>query len=179
MVCSFMVNGIVFSIINTFGILFVKLKADLEKSGDEDAAFKCGMPKVMTGTTKLCIFHISALVGSLAIGSTFFLSFFAGILSDKIGLRTTSVSGGILATLGLGLSAIFHDRIEVLYLTYGLMFGTGASLAYNPSLTVLGLYFKKRLGMVNGFVTAGSSAFTILLSFINPYILNNHGVSYI
>jgi len=158
MVCSFMVNGIVFSIINTFGILFVKLKADLEKSGDEDAAFKC------------------ALVGSLAIGSTFFLSFFAGILSDKIGLRTTSVSGGILATLGLGLSAIFHDRIEVLYLTYGLMFGTGASLAYNPSLTVLGLYFKKRLGMVNGFVTAGSSAFTILLSFINPYILNNHGL---
>ena len=43
MICSFLVNGIVFSIINTFGILFVKLKADLEESGDEDAAFKCGM----------------------------------------------------------------------------------------------------------------------------------------
>ena len=42
MICSFLVNGIVFSIINTFGILFVKLKEDLEKSGDEDAAFKCG-----------------------------------------------------------------------------------------------------------------------------------------
>ena len=42
MICSFLVNGIVFSIINTFGILFVKLKADLEESGDEDAAFKCG-----------------------------------------------------------------------------------------------------------------------------------------
>ena len=36
-----------------------------------------------------------------------------------------------------------HDqRIEWLYLTYGLLFGAGASLAYNPSLTVLGLYFK-------------------------------------
>jgi MCP family monocarboxylic acid transporter-like MFS transporter 10 len=116
------------------------------------------------------------LVGSLAIGSTFFLSFFAGILSDKIGLRTTSVTGAIIATAGLGLSAVYHNRIEVLYVTYGLMFGTGASLAYNPSLTVLGLYFKKHLGMVNGFVTAGSSTFTIILSFINPYILNNHGV---
>lgn len=158
MICSFLVNGIVFSIINTFGILFVKLKADLEESGDEDAAFKC------------------ALVGSLAIGSTFFLSFFAGILSDKIGLRTTSVTGAIIATVGLGLSAVYHNRIEVLYVTYGLMFGTGASLAYNPSLTVLGLYFKKHLGMVNGFVTAGSSTFTIILSFINPYILNNHGL---
>ena len=84
--------------------------------------------------------------------------------------------GGIIATLGLGLSAIFHNRIEVLYFTYGIMFGTGASLAYNPSLTVLGLYFKKHLGMVNGFVTAGSSTFTIILSFINPYILSTHGV---
>jgi len=158
MTCSFLVNGIVFSIINTFGILFVKLKSDLEESGDEDAAFKC------------------ALVGSLAIGSTFFLSFFAGILCDKIGLRTTSVIGAIIATVGLGLSAVYHNRIEVLYVTYGLMFGTGASLAYNPSLTVLGLYFKKHLGMVNGFVTAGSSAFTIILSFINPFILNKHGL---
>ena len=42
MISSFLVNGIVFSIINTFGILFVKLKGDLEKAGDEDAAFKCG-----------------------------------------------------------------------------------------------------------------------------------------
>ena len=86
------------------------------------------------------------------------------------------MTGAVIATLGLGLSAVYHDRIEVLYVTYGLMFGTGASLAYNPSLTVLGLYFKKHLGMVNGFVTAGSSTFTIILSFINPYILTNHGV---
>ena len=37
------------------------------------------------------------------------------------------------------------QRIEYLYLTYGLMFGGGASLAYNPSLTILGLYFKVRI----------------------------------
>ena len=42
MFCSFLVNGIVFSIINTFGILFVELKKNLEESGTEDAAFKCG-----------------------------------------------------------------------------------------------------------------------------------------
>ena len=56
MICSFLVNGIVFSIINTFGILFVKvreswppsavfwkqiqLKEELKEAGDEDAAFK-------------------------------------------------------------------------------------------------------------------------------------------
>ena len=68
MVCSFVVNGIVFSIINTFGILFVELKHNLEAAGDTDAAFKC------------------SLVGSLAIGSTFLLSFPAGILTDKVSI---------------------------------------------------------------------------------------------
>ena len=120
MICSFLVNGIVFGIINTYGILFVKLKENLADEGDEDAAFKC------------------SLVGSLAIGSTFFLSFIAGILTDKVGLRMTAMTGALVATLGLALSATYHTNINVLYLTYGIMFGSGASLIYNPSLTVLG-----------------------------------------
>jgi len=158
MLCSFTVNGVVFSIINTFGIIFVELKENLEAAGDEDAAFKC------------------SLVGSLAIGSTFFLSFLAGVLTDRVGLRTTAMTGALLASLGLALSATYHDNINVLYFTYGGMFGTGASLIYTPSLSVLGLYFKKHLGAVNGFVAAGSSAFTFLLSFLNPLFLNNFGL---
>ena len=66
MLCAFLVNGIVFGIINTFGILFVKLRERQEVKGDPDAAFKC------------------SLVGSLAIGSTFFISFLAGILVDRV-----------------------------------------------------------------------------------------------
>jgi len=158
MLSCFLVNGIIFGIINTFGILFVQLNKELEEAGVEDAAAK------------------SALVGSLTIGTTFFLSFLVGMLADKIGLRLTSVIGGILATLGMGLSAVGYQHIEVLYLTYGLMFGTGSSLVYTPSLTILGHYFRKRLGVVNGIVTAGSSIFTIGFSFINQYILENHGL---
>ena len=136
MLCAFLVNGIVFGIINTFGILFVKLRERQEAEGDPDAAFKC------------------SLVGSLAIGSTFFISFLAGILVDRVrlffvfiflsfyfpqvGLRTTAMCGALLSTLGLALSAVYHDNISVLYLTYGIMFGAGASLIYTPSLAVLG-----------------------------------------
>ena len=100
-----------------------------------------------------------------------------GILSDRIGLRLTSIIGSVLATLGMGLSALLYQHIEVLYLTYGLMFGAGASLVYTPSLTILGHYFKKKLGLVNGLVTAGSSIFTIGLSFMNQHILESQGVS--
>ena len=100
-----------------------------------------------------------------------------GILSDRIGLRLTSIIGSVLATLGMGLSALLYQHIEVLYLTYGLMFGAGASLVYTPSLTILGHYFKRKLGLVNGLVTAGSSIFTIGLSFMNQHILESQGVS--
>ena len=120
MVCSFTVNGVVFSILNTFGIIFVKLKESQEAAGDEGASFKC------------------SLVGSLAIGCTFLLSFLAGVLTDKVGLRTTALTGALISTLGLALSATYYDNINVLYFTYGIMFGTGASLTYTPSLSVLG-----------------------------------------
>lgn len=56
----------------------------------------------------------------------------------QVGLRTTAMCGALLSTLGLALSAIYHDNISVLYLTYGIMFGAGASLIYTPSLAVLG-----------------------------------------
>lgn len=148
-------NGIIFGIINTFGILYDKLHTKMEAEGVVDASAKC------------------AFVGSLAIGTTFFLSSFVGVLSDKIGLRTTAVIGGVIATFGMGLSAVFNHSVEGLYFTYGILFGTGSSLAYTPSLTILGHYFKKHMGFANGVVTAGSSVFTIALSFMNPYILEH------
>jgi len=159
MFSCFCCNGIIFGIINTFGILFVKLRSDLEEQGVKDAAFKC------------------SLVGSLTIGATFFLSFFVGILADKIGLRVTAVIGGVISTVGMGLSAIFYHKIEVLYFSYGILFGTGSSLAYTPSLTILGHYFRRHMGVVNGVVTAGSSVFTVALSIINQHILEEHGLN--
>ena len=58
-----------------------------------------------------------------------------------------------------------------MYLTYGVLFGAGTSLAYNPSLVILGHYFKRRLGLVNGLVTAGSSVFTFTLPFFLECVL--------
>lgn len=63
-----------------------------------------------------------------------------------------------------------------MYLTYGLLFGLGASLAYTPSLVILGHYFSKYLGLVNGFVTAGSSIFTMVMPFLIDHLLVNLGL---
>jgi MCP family monocarboxylic acid transporter-like MFS transporter 10 len=66
---------------------------------------------------------------------------------------------------------ILHLQVEFLYLTYGVLFGVGASLAYTPSLVILGHYFKKYLGVVNGFVTAGSSVFTVVMPYALSFLL--------
>ena len=44
-------------------------------------------------------------------------------------------------------------------------------MAYTPSLVILGHYFKRYLGVVNGFVTAGSSVFTIIMPFSLAFLL--------
>lgn len=63
-----------------------------------------------------------------------------------------------------------------MYFTYGIVFSCGCSFAYQPSLVILGHYFKKRLGLVNGIVTAGSSVFTITMPFVLSALLKNIGL---
>lgn len=67
-------------------------------------------------------------------------------------------------------------QVTLLYLTYGVMYGLGASLAYTPSLAILGHYFKRYLGLVNGIVTAGSSIFTTLMPYLIEVILRRFGL---
>lgn len=121
-------------------------------------------------------------MGSLTIGATFFFSPVSGILVDKLGLRMTTFIGGLLATAGMFISS-FHindpfepENVSILCFTYGLMFGTGAALAYTPTLAILGHYFKKKIGIVNGFVTAGSSVFTFLMPSFLTEIEKNYGL---
>lgn len=69
-----------------------------------------------------------------------------------------------------------YRSLGPMYFTYGIVFACGCSFAYQPSLVILGHYFKKRLGLVNGIVTAGSSLFTICIPFILSALLENVGL---
>lgn len=83
--------------------------------------------------------------------------------------------GGILATIGMYASSVSLNLIY-LYVTYGLVLGIGASLVYGPSLAILGHYFTRRLGLVNGLVTAGSSAFSIVMPILLRWLLDLVGI---
>lgn len=110
------------------------------------------------------------------MGTTFVISPVAGLLTDLIGIRTTTFLGGVLACAGMLLSSMFAYNVFALYFTYGIMYGLGCALAYTPSLVILGHYFKKYLGVVNGIVTAGSSIFTIILSYLIAWCLGSVGL---
>ena len=56
------------------------------------------------------------------------------------------------------------------------MFGGGASLVYTPSLVILGHYFKKHMGKVNGIVASGSSIFTMVMPHILEGSLESFGL---
>ncbi|XP_076466147.1 monocarboxylate transporter 10-like [Babylonia areolata] len=153
---SMCTNGTIFSSINTFGILYVAL---VDKYTGDQIAFKISW------------------VGSVCSGLCFMLGIAASILSDRFGIRIVSFIGGALAFAGM-LSSAFVDNVMMYYLTYGVMIGTGFALVYSPSLVILGHYFKRRMGLVNGMVTFGSAAFTIGYSLVLPVLLEKVDLKY-
>ncbi|XP_044147735.1 monocarboxylate transporter 10 [Bufo gargarizans] len=145
-------NGSVFGIQNACGVLFLSLLKEFGSANDPQLMFK------------------TAWVNSLSMGMIFFCSPVVSVFTDMFGCRKTAVIGAAVAIIGL-FSSSFVKSLEPLYFTYGILFACGCSFAYQPSLVILGHYFKKRLGLVNGIVTAGSSLFTVSLPFLLTYLL--------
>ncbi|KAG7244173.1 hypothetical protein INR49_004246 [Caranx melampygus] len=106
------------------------------------------------------------------MGMIFFCSPIVSICTDILGCRITAVGGAAVGLVGLLASSFVPGSM---YFTYGIVFACGCSFAYQPSLVILGHYFKKRLGLVNGIVTAGSSIFTIVLPFVLSGLLKKVG----
>ncbi|KAM3602776.1 uncharacterized protein V6R79_010387 [Siganus canaliculatus] len=157
MLAAMWCNGSVFGIQNSFGILFLSLLREFGSEDDPDLRFK------------------TAWVGSLSMGMIFFCSPIVSVFTDILGCRVTAVGGAAVGLVGL-LASSFVKSLGPLYFTYGIVFACGCSFAYQPSLVILGHYFKQRLGLVNGIVTAGSSIFTITLPFALSGLLEKAGL---
>ncbi|XP_060068494.1 monocarboxylate transporter 10-like isoform X2 [Ylistrum balloti] len=155
---SMLTNGTVFGVINTFGIIYVVM-LDEYADGDPNISLK------------------TSFVGSVCTGVTFLMCIVSSILSDRIGIRPIAVIGAVLGMTGLIISA-FVTELEILYLSYGVCLGIGAAFSYSPSLVILGHYFKKHMGLVNGMVAFGSALFTIALSLGLPKMLEALKIRY-
>ncbi|XP_014054393.1 monocarboxylate transporter 8 [Salmo salar] len=151
-------NGSIFGIQNSFGILHMMLVKDHADPNDKTSQFKV------------------AWVGALAMGMIFFCSPVVSMFTDHFGCRKTAVGGATVAFIGL-LSTAFATSLSLRYFTYGILFGCGSSFAFQPSLVILGHYFRRRLGLANGVVTAGSSLFSMGLPVLLTKVVEPLGLS--
>lgn len=69
------------------------------------------------------------------------------------------------------------SSLSLRYFTYGILFGCGSSFAFQPSLVILGHYFRQRLGLANGVVTAGASLFSMALPVLLDNVVKSLGLS--
>jgi len=155
----FLCNGLAMGINNAYGVIYVRLEKEMRESGDANAAAK------------------ASLIGSLTFGSTLCCSPIAGILVDKIGIRCTVFIGGAVATISIFISSFVTQQYETLCLFYGFGLGFGLSLVYSPSLTMVGHYWKKRFGIINGIVTSGSAVFTLSMYYLLEFLMDEVGLA--
>ena len=116
----------------------------------------------------------SALVGSLALGMTWFASPLPGYLSDRFGCRITNFIGGTLCVTGLAVTS-FSGSLNFMYFTHSLVFGLGVCFIYNCSYLVTAQYFKEKLSMATGIVALGASVGVLFTGPLLQVLLDSFG----
>ncbi|XP_018330395.1 monocarboxylate transporter 13 [Agrilus planipennis] len=144
---STLVNIIVPGTVKSFGVLFVEF---LEAFNTSQVA--------ASWIPALCYFLYSSL-GPLS-----------GILSLKYSYRTVTLIGGTCAALGMILSS-WAQSIPYLYVSYGILVGTGAGLAFPPTVYIVTNYFVKKRGLANGICISGSAFGSIILPPLLRFLL--------
>lgn len=104
-----------------------------------------------------------AFVGSVGSAVTYLAGFLAGIVADRFGFRLTAMTGSVIMTVALILAS-FSTQVWHLYLTQGVLFGIGASLAYYPAIAAPSHYFSRKRGLATGIAVSGVGAGGLILA---------------
>lgn len=117
---------------------------------------------VFTFSVTLVFFAISVIV--------------AGRIQDKIGPRKVAAVGGLLTGLGV-LLASFATTPMMLYITYGVIAGTGIGSAYVTPLATCVKWFPEKRGLINGLVLAALGLGGVIFKPVILYFIAAFGVS--
>lgn len=148
---SMLVNILVPGTIKSFGVLFVEFLEAFQAS-----------PSTAAWIPALCYFLYSSL-GPLS-----------SILSVKYSYRTVTIIGGTFAAVGM-IITYWATSVSFLYISYGVLVGTGAGLSFPPTVYIVTSYFVKLRGLANGLCISGSALGSIILPPVLRYLLVNFG----
>ncbi|CAH1271591.1 SLC16A12 [Branchiostoma lanceolatum] len=111
---------------------------------------------------------------SVAMAITFGGAIFGGMFGTMFGFRPVAMVGGVLAAVGCILTS-FAGSIVHLYLTTGVLTGFGSSLAFIPSMSMVGKYFDKKRALANGIAFSGVSVGNIVFPPVFTYLIEEYG----
>lgn len=114
---------------------------------------------------------------SAAVGQSLSM-YFGGLLAQKLSVRFATALGCAALVSGVMLSYL---TIKVSYwiflITYGVMYGIGAGLAYVGPLYSAIRWFPSHKGLVNGIIVAGYGGGALVFNFVQTEYLNSHNYS--
>ena len=116
----------------------------------------------------------------LALNFTIAMSFFCigGLLgaqiSKRAGHKIALMLSGILSALGFILTGSLQDSsIIMLYISYGVLAGTGIGIAYNVIIATVSAWFPDKKGLCSGCLMMGFGASALILGNIANTLFNS------
>lgn len=116
----------------------------------------------------------------LALNFTLAMSFFCigGLLgaqlSRRAGHRVALIIAGILSASGFVLTAFLHNvSVGMLYVTYGVLAGSGIGIAYNVVIATVSSWFPDKKGLCSGCLMMGFGASALVLGNVADAMFNS------
>lgn len=147
---AMLVNIIISGIIKSFGIFVVEIQELFDMRPSE-------------------ILWIPAL-------TYFFYSFLgpaSSILAIHYSFRFVTILGGTFVAAGMILNFVV-DSVPALFITYGVLVGIGAGLAFPATVYIVNSYFWKLRGLANGLCISGSAIGSVILPPLITFLIGEY-----
>jgi MFS transporter, OFA family, oxalate/formate antiporter len=118
----------------------------------------------VTLTFTICIF----IVG--------FAAFFGGLWLNRKGPRVVALTAGFLYGLGVFLASFSANNLMWLYISYGVIGGTGLGFGYIVPVAVLLKWFPDKRGLITGIAVGGFGAGALVTAPVATHLIQRVGV---
>jgi MFS transporter, OFA family, oxalate/formate antiporter len=118
----------------------------------------------VTWTFTICIFVLGIA------------AFFGGLWLNKKGPRIVALTAAFLYGLGVFLASFSAHKLWWLYLSYGVIGGTGLGFGYIVPIAVLVKWFPDRRGLITGVAVGGFGAGALVTAPVAQHLIQSVGV---
>jgi MFS transporter, OFA family, oxalate/formate antiporter len=103
-------------------------------------------------------------------------AFFGGLWMAKRGPRRVAMVAGLFYGVGVMLASLSANRLEVLYITYGVIAGIGTGLGYIVPVATLLKWFPDKRGLATGMAVTGFGGGALLTAPIATVLIQSTSV---